>query len=98
MFNTLANFARKYVVEPVKKACTALKAVVTHPVTIGGGVLGVVSQAHADTTDPTGPIVTTATSYFGYLQTAVVALGALVLGIVIVGAVINMASHWLHKK
>lgn len=48
-------------------------------------------------TDPTSGLMTTATTYWGYLTADITTVGGLVLGVAIIAVVIMALVGWLHK-
>jgi len=101
MFNSVVNFCSnvaKAAWDGVKRVASVAKAVITSPATVATGALALVAtSARADTSDPTAPMISTATTYFGYITTALGVIGGLVLGVAIVAAVISMVTTWLHR-
>jgi hypothetical protein len=53
--------------------------------------------ARADGGDPTTTLMTTASTYWGYLTADITTVGGLVLGVAIIAVVIMALVGWLHK-
>ena len=55
------------------------------------------ARAQTAPTDPTTGLMSTASSYWGYLTSDITTVGGLVLGVAIIAVVIMALVGWLHK-